>query len=56
MNALKVGIIPQGGTALSQAIRAALSAFAKGGNNYKVLVLLTDGEDHDEDAETMGAA
>ncbi len=56
LNALKVGIIPQGGTALSQAIRAALSAFAKGGNNYKVLVLLTDGEDHDEDAETMGAA
>jgi Ca-activated chloride channel family protein len=56
LNALKVGIIPQGGTALSQAIRAALSAFAKGGNNYKVLVLLTDGEDHDVDAETMGAA
>jgi Ca-activated chloride channel family protein len=56
LNALKVGIIPEGGTSLSQAIRAALGAFAKGGNNYKVLVLFTDGEDHDEDAETMGAA
>jgi Ca-activated chloride channel family protein len=56
LNALKVGIIPLGGTALSQAIRAALGAFAKGNNNYKVLVLFTDGEDHDADAETMGAA
>jgi Ca-activated chloride channel family protein len=56
LNALKVGIIPRGGTALSQAIRTALDAFARGNNNYKVLVLFTDGEDHDEDAETMGAA
>ena len=56
LQALNVGVIPQGGTALSQAIRTALGAFAKGNNNHKVLVLFTDGEDHDEDAETMGAA
>jgi len=56
LQALNVGIIHQGGTALSQAIRAALAAFAKGNNNHKALVLFTDGEDHDEDAETMGAA
>jgi len=56
LHALKVGIIAQGGTALSKAIRAALGAFAKGNNNYKALVLITDGEDHDADTETMGAA
>jgi len=56
LDALNVGIIPQGGTALSQAIRTALGAFAQGNNNHKALVLFTDGEDHDEDAETMGAA
>ncbi len=56
LQALNVGVIPQGGTALSQAIRTAIGAFAKGNNNHKVLVLFTDGEDHDEDAETMGAA
>ena len=54
--AAKSASFPQGGTALSEAIRAALGAFAKGNNNHKALVLFTDGEDHDEDAETMGAA
>jgi Ca-activated chloride channel family protein len=56
LDALQVGIIPQGGTALSEAIHAALGAFATGNNNHKALVLFTDGDDHDEDAVTMGAA
>ena len=56
LEALNVGVIPQGGTALSEAIRTALGAFSKGNNNHKALVLFTDGEDHDEDAETMAAA
>lgn len=47
--ALNVNIIPQGGTALAGAIHTALQAF-KEGDNYKVLVLFTDGEDHDSDA------
>ena len=55
IEALNVGIIPQGGTALSEAIHTALSAFEKGNGNHKVMVLFTDGEDHDEDAETLGA-
>src|SRR5208337_1941865 len=41
--------IPQGGTAIAEAIQTALSAF-KEGDSYKVLVLLTDGEDHDSGA------
>jgi len=47
LDALNTSIIPQGGTALSEAIRTALGAFEKNEDNYKVLVLFTDGEDHD---------
>ena len=49
VESLDVNIIPQGGTALAEAITTALGAF-KEGNNFKVLVLLTDGEDNDEGA------
>src|SRR6202012_3505355 len=56
VEALQVGIIPQGGTALSAAIRTAMEAFEKGNDNHKVLVLMTDGEDHDIDTETLAAA
>ncbi len=49
VQALNVHIIPEGGTAIAQAIETALQAF-KQGENYKVLVLFTDGEDHDSGA------
>jgi len=49
VEALDVNIIPQGGTALAEAIQSALTAY-KEGDNYKVLVLLTDGEDQDSGA------
>jgi Ca-activated chloride channel family protein len=49
VEALNVNIIPLGGTAIAEAIETALSAF-KEGDNYKVLVLFTDGEDHDSGA------
>lgn len=49
VESLDVNIIPQGGTALAEAITTALAAF-KEGNNFKVLVLFTDGEDNDEGA------
>lgn len=44
--ALDVNIIPQGGTAIAETIKAALAAF-KDGDNHKILVLFTDGEDHE---------
>jgi len=50
VNALDTSIIPQGGTALGPAIEAALGAFKEDADNYKVLVLFTDGEDHDAEA------
>ena len=49
VDALDVNIIPQGGTALAEAIDTALTAF-KEGENFKVLVIFTDGEDNDENA------
>jgi Ca-activated chloride channel family protein len=49
VEALDVNIIPQGGTAVAEAITTALTAF-KEGDNFKVLVLFTDGEDNDENA------
>jgi len=49
VEALDVNIIPRGGTALAGAINTARTAF-KEGENHKVLVLFTDGEDNDEGA------
>src|SRR5205809_501173 len=50
INELNVNIIPQGGTALAEAIRTARTAFKDKSDNHKVLVLFTDGEDHDGEA------
>jgi Ca-activated chloride channel family protein len=49
VEALDVNTIPQGGTALAEAIETALTAY-KEQDNHKVLVLMTDGEDHDSGA------
>jgi Ca-activated chloride channel family protein len=49
VEALDSAIIPQGGTAVTEAIDAATVAFEKS-ENHKVLVLFTDGEDQDSGA------
>jgi Ca-activated chloride channel family protein len=49
VQALDVNSISEGGTSLSEAIDTAAKAF-KEGDNYKVLVLFTDGEDNDTGA------
>jgi Ca-activated chloride channel family protein len=49
VEALNVNIIPEGGTALEDAIETAQTAF-KEGDNHRVLVLLSDGEDQDTGA------
>ena len=48
VNSLSTDIIPQGGTALGEAINEAIRTFEKEEDNHKVLVLMTDGEDHEE--------
>jgi Ca-activated chloride channel family protein len=40
-------IIPQGGTALGQAIDVALNAFNKDAGGHRIIILMTDGEDHE---------
>jgi Ca-activated chloride channel family protein len=49
VEALDVNTIPEGGTAVAEAIETAQTAF-KEGDNHRVLVLMTDGEDHDSGA------
>jgi Ca-activated chloride channel family protein len=46
VDALNVNAISEGGSSLAEAIDTAANAF-KEGDNYKVLVLFTDGEDND---------
>jgi len=47
VNALDVNIIPVGGSAIAEAIDTARAAFKERNDNYKILVLFTDGEDND---------
>ena len=51
IESLDTSIIPQGGTSLAEAIENAVSAFAsEEGDNHRVLVIFTDGEDQDQGA------
>ena len=43
------GIIPRGGTAIEQALGTAMNAFPKDGTADRVILLITDGEDHEGD-------
>lgn len=56
IEALDVNIIPQGGTAITEAIQTALSAFKEKSDNHKILVLFTDGEDNDAEGTALTAA
>jgi Ca-activated chloride channel homolog len=55
VQALNVNSIPQGGTAIAEAIKAAETSF-KENDAHKVLVLLTDGEDNDSESGALEAA
>lgn len=61
LDALDVNIIPTGGTSITSAIKTALESYEGGMKKYKVLVIITDGEDHEgnplelaEKAKEMG--
>jgi Ca-activated chloride channel family protein len=51
LEAIEVGIIPRGGTALAQAIDAGLAAFEGRQGRHQALVLITDGESHEGDVQ-----
>jgi len=53
---LDVNVIPQGGTALAEAIQAARGAFKEETENHKILVLFTDGEDTDDQEAALAVA
>lgn len=50
LNLVEVGLLPQGGTDISRAIEVSLDALKDSGDNHKVIVLFTDGEDQEGDA------
>ena len=54
LDIIGVNLIPQPGTQVGDAIRTSIKAFNQKERKYKVLILLTDGEDHDSDP--LGAA
>lgn len=49
MDVMDVGLVQKQGTAIGDAIRKATEAFEKQEKKHKVLILLTDGEDHNTD-------
>lgn len=49
LKSLSPGMVPEPGTAISKAIRASLSLFNFDESASRVIVLLTDGEDHEAD-------
>jgi Ca-activated chloride channel homolog len=50
VDSLDTKTISDGGTALAEAIDTAAAAFKDEADNHKVLILFTDGEDHDSEA------
>lgn len=56
LNYLTPDSIPMPGTSLGEAVRLAETAFPKGGEGHRVLVLLTDGEDHHSNPEEAAQA
>jgi Ca-activated chloride channel family protein len=43
------GLIPRGGTAIAQALRTAMDSFEEDAGADRVIILITDGEDHEGD-------
>ncbi|MFT6845944.1 MAG: Ca-activated chloride channel family protein, partial [Flavobacteriales bacterium] len=51
LSSLSTNIIPTQGTSLSEAMKLAGESFEQEDTKYKVLILITDGEDHEGDVE-----
>lgn len=51
---VKVGSLPVGGTNIAAVLQASLKAFEEGGSGDRVLLILSDGEEHETDAESLG--
>ena len=53
---IRPGTIPRGGTAIAQALETAVESFEPGGAADRVIILVTDGEDHEGGIERALAA
>jgi Ca-activated chloride channel family protein len=53
---VRPGTIPRGGTGIARALETALGSFDAGGAADRVIVLVTDGEDHEGGLERAAAA
>ena len=53
LNDLYAGIIPRGGTNIGAALETALDSFSAEGEGDRVIILLTDGENHEGHAEQL---
>lgn len=57
LSVIEPGMIPRPGTAIGDAIKTAAKSFTKKERKHKVLILITDGEDHDTNpVEAAGEA
>lgn len=54
LNTITTDVVPVPGTAIGSAIDLALQSFIAGERKHKVIILITDGENHEDDA--IGAA
>lgn len=52
LEAVSTDAIARGGTSISRAIREAIKSYATGQKKYKVLIIITDGEDHEGDVQS----
>jgi Ca-activated chloride channel family protein len=56
VDVLDTDLLPVPGTAIAAAIRSATDAFGESEQRHKVLILITDGEDHEGDVKAAVAA
>jgi len=52
LNAMDPGLIPIQGTNLGEALTVALDAFEEGSRDHRVLLIVTDGEDHEGEIDS----
>jgi Ca-activated chloride channel family protein len=50
LNTIDTDAVPVPGTAIGSAIRLAMDSFIAGDNKHKVIILVSDGENHEDDA------
>ena len=50
LSTIDVDVVPVPGTAIGSAIKLAMKSFAEGETKHKVIVVITDGENHEDDA------